>query len=231
MSPARAVLSVLVAIATMLVITGIAVGLFLNPWWVAFEQGRTGAAELTGYTPDQVRVATDSILHDLVIGPPDFAQAVSGRPVFDERERAHMQDVRGVFVAFGGLVLLAALLLVNARLASRGQGWFRRAMGWGAAVLGVAVVAGGIVAAFAFDQAFEVFHELFFPGGSYTFDPATERLVQLFPIAFWEETTIAVGVVILLISAVVAWWGLIRRPAAATPSQAAAATPSGTSPA
>ena len=85
-------------------------------------------------------------------------------------------------------------------------------MGWGASVLGVAVVAGGIVAAVAFDRAFEVFHELFFPGGSYTFDPATERLVQLFPIAFWEETTIAVGAVILLLSALVAWWGLLRGP-------------------
>ncbi len=220
MSPARAVLSFLVAVATMLVITGIAVGLFVNPWWVSFEQGRTGAAELTGYTPAQVREATDSILHDLVIGPPDFAQIVAGRPVFDERERAHMRDVRGVFLAFGGLVLLGALLLVNARLASRGQVWFRRAMGWGAAVLGVAVVAGGIVAALAFDQAFEIFHELFFPGGSYTFDPATERLVQLFPIAFWEETSLAVGIVILLISGLVAWWGLVRRPAPIPPSVA-----------
>jgi integral membrane protein (TIGR01906 family) len=207
------ILSILVAVATMLVITGIAVGLFLNPWWVAFEQGRTGAADLTGYTPAQVREVTDSILHDLVIGPPDFAQTVAGQPVFDGRERAHMEDVRGVFLAFGGLVLLAALLLLNARLASRGRTWFRRAMGWGASVLGVAVVAGGIVAALSFDQAFEVFHELFFPGGSYTFDPTTERLVQLFPIAFWEETAIAVGVVILVLSSLVAWWGLVRRPA------------------
>lgn len=211
-SPARAVLSLLVAVATMVVITGIAVGLFLNPWWVAFEQGRTGAAELTGYRPDQVRVVTESILRDLVLGPPDFAQAVDGQAVFDAREQGHMRDVRDVFVGFGAVVLLAALLLVNARLASRGQTWFRRAMGWGASVLGVAVVAGGIVAAVAFDRAFEIFHELFFPGGSYTFDPATERLVQLFPIAFWEETTISVGVVILLLSALIAWWGLIRRP-------------------
>ena len=219
-SPARAVLSVLVAVATMLVITGIAVGLFLNPWWVAFEQDRTGAAALTGLTSVQVHEITGSVLRDLIIGPPDFAQTVNGSPVFNAREAAHLRDVRGVFLAFGGLVLLGVLLLVNARIASRGGTWFRRAMGWGAAVLVVTIVAAGIVVAVAFDRAFELFHQLFFPGGSYTFDPATERLVQLFPFAFWEETSIAVGVVIVLISSVVAWWGLVRRPTPAGPGPA-----------
>ncbi len=58
-----------------------------------------------------------------------------------------------------------------------------------------------------FDTAFELFHELFFPPGSYLFDPATDRLVQLFPESFWVETTIGVGVVIVVLSAGLAWWG------------------------
>ena len=41
--------------------------------------------------------ATDAILADLVVGPPDFDVAVAGTPVLIERERAHMRDVRGVF--------------------------------------------------------------------------------------------------------------------------------------
>ena len=57
------------------------------------------------------------------------------------------------------------------------------------------------IAFFAFDAAFEVFHRLFFAGGSYTFDPRTDRLVQLFPFAFWSETTMAVGAVIIAIVA------------------------------
>ena len=42
---------------------------------------------------------------------------------------------------------------------------------------------------------FELFHRIFFAGGSYTFDPATDRLVQLFPFRFWQETAIVVGAV------------------------------------
>ena len=52
----------------------------------------------------------------------------------------------------------------------------------------------------AFDQLFELFHEIFFPAGSYLFDPTTDRLVQLFPFQFWEETALVVGAVIIVIA-------------------------------
>lgn len=205
-SPVRALLSVLVAAATVVVIAGVSVVAFLNPIWVGFEQDRAGAVALTGLSPDQLRAVTGDLLHDLIVGPPAFAQTVAGTAVFSDRERAHLGDVRTVFIAFGAAAVLGVLILVNARLASGGAVWCRRAIGTGALVLAGAVVLGGIVVALAFEQAFEVFHELFFAGGTYTFDPATDRLVQLFPSQFWEETSLAVGVVILVLSGVVAWW-------------------------
>jgi integral membrane protein (TIGR01906 family) len=208
---ARALLSVLVAVATIVVIIGVSVIPFLSPIWVGFEQDRSGAAALTGFSPDQVHAVTDDVLHDLILGPPAFAQTVAGKPVFSDRERAHLVEVRTVFIAFGAIVLLGALTLANARLMSHGAAWCRRAVGTGALVLAGAVVLGGIVVALAFEQAFELFHSLFFASGTYTFDPTTERLVQLFPSQFWEETSLAVGVVILAISGVVAWWGLSSR--------------------
>lgn len=210
-SPVRALLTVLVAASTILVIVGVSVALFLNPLWLGFEQERTGAPAYTGFTPAQVRVVMSGVLRDLVIGPPDFAQVVDDVPVFTDRERSHLVDVRGVFIAFGALSLLAGLTLVNARLASRGARWFRRSAGAGAVVLGVAVVVGAVIVSVAFEQAFEVFHRLFFAGGTYTFDPATDRLVQLLPESLWVETSIAVGAVILVISSAVAWWGLRGR--------------------
>jgi integral membrane protein (TIGR01906 family) len=213
LSPTRVLLSSLVAISTLLVIVAVAIAIFLNPLWVGFEQDRTGAAGLTGFTSGQVHEVTGGILHDLVIGPPAFQQVVDGTAVLNERERSHMADVRGVFIAFGGLALLGALVLVNARIASRGASWFRRSVEAGAVILVVLVVNAGVVVAVAFDQAFEVFHRLFFAGGTYSFDPRTDRLVQLFPDAFWTETSIAVGVAILAICAVV-YRALRSRPAA-----------------
>jgi integral membrane protein (TIGR01906 family) len=196
--------SLLVGIAAAVVIVTAAVLPFLTPQWIAFEQGRTNATGWTGYATDELHAATGAILSDLVIGPPDFDVEVRGEPVLDERERGHMRDVRTVFVglwilAVGSLVVLA----VAARLRTRAATW--RAVRNGALGLVAAVALIGFVALVAFDALFEVFHRVFFPAGSYTFDPASERLVQLFPYAFWEETALVVGVVIVVVALAVAW--------------------------
>jgi integral membrane protein (TIGR01906 family) len=195
-------------LAAAIVVIALAILPLLTPAWVSFEQGRTHAAELTGYTPAELATASNAILHDLVLGPPDFAVAVNGAPVLEERERAHMRDVRVVFAEFFGLAILAgvalAALVVRAHRTGRpAAAW--RAIGAGMRWLIVAVVVAGVIATFFFDQAFEIFHRLFFPSGSYDFDPRVDHLVQLFPFDFWSETTLVLGALIIGL-AVIAWW-------------------------
>jgi integral membrane protein (TIGR01906 family) len=202
-----AIAAVLTALATAVVIVAVAIVPFLTPAWVDFDQGWTGSIGATGFTHDELRTATDAILADLVVGPPDFDVTIRGVPVLNEREQAHMRDVRGVFAGFAWLALFSTAFLVVAYAGARRLGHPERA--WaairnGARGLAVGVVAAGLIAFFAFDAAFEVFHRLFFAGGTYDFDPRTDRLVQIFPDAFWSETTMAVGLVILGLTVVVA---------------------------
>lgn len=215
----RTAASVLVAIATAIVILSIAIVPFLSPAWVAFEQGRSEAAAWTGYTPPQLQAATGAILSDLVFGPPNFDVQVSGTPVLNARERGHMADVRRVFVGLAILAVASAVLLVIVSRLNRGR--MARPVRAGAVGLAIVVVAIGLIGAFAFDLAFEVFHRLFFAGGTYTFDPRTDRLVQLFPEQFWFETSMAVGALILLLCAAV-WWLAGRRRLARSTEPAAA---------
>jgi integral membrane protein (TIGR01906 family) len=229
----RSVPERIAAIATGLsaaiVVVAIAVLPFLTPAWVAFEQGRTNAAALTGYSEADLHVATNAILHDLVLGPPDFAVEVAGSPVLEERERAHMRDVRGVFAGFAVLAVVAVVVLAAGVVGARRMGHVERAwsaIGTGMRVLVVGIVVAGIVATFAFDAAFEMFHRLFFPGGSYTFDPRTDRLVQLFPFDFWSETTIVLGGVMVVLAVIVAVVsGRLARGAAASTAARAASGP------
>ncbi|MGH2464128.1 MAG: DUF1461 domain-containing protein [Candidatus Limnocylindrales bacterium] len=210
--PARTLLGLLAGLCTMITIVALAILVFLNPVWVGFEQDRTGAAVLTGFDSTTVHSVTNSILRDLVFGPPNFAVTVGGEAVLGVRERAHMVDVRGVFFMFGALALLAILILVNVAIFSRGQPWFRRAVRSGAVLLAVLVVGLGVIAAVAFNTVFETFHELFFPAGSFDFD-ASSKLIQLFPDQFWFETSLALGGVILALCGVIAY--LARSPASA----------------
>jgi integral membrane protein (TIGR01906 family) len=206
---------VAVAVATAVVLLAISIPPFLNPAWVSWEQGRADATAWTGYSTAELRTATNAILSDLILGPPRFDVAVAGEPVLSPAERSHMVDVRGVFLGLAVLAVVSVVVLVVANRASRDRRAFWAAVRAGAAGLAVAVVAIGIVGAFAFDLAFEVFHRLFFAGGTYTFDPRTARLVQLFPERFWFETSTVVGVLILVLCA--ATWLVAgrRRPGSA----------------
>jgi integral membrane protein (TIGR01906 family) len=203
----RPIAAILTALATAVVVIAVAIPPFLTPAWVDFDQGWAGAIGYTGFTHDELRTATDSILADLVLGPPDFDVTIRGVPVLNEREQAHMRDVRGVFAGFAVLAVVAAAGLLAAYVGARRLGHPERwwsAVRSGARGLTVGVVVAGLIAFFAFDAAFEIFHRLFFAGGSYSFNPATDRLVQLFPDAFWSETTMAVGAVVLVLTLVVA---------------------------
>jgi integral membrane protein (TIGR01906 family) len=230
-TPLSRIGDVWIAFATGLAIVALTIPLFLNPVWVAFEQGRAQASAWTGYTELDLRQVTDSILADLVVGPPDFDAAVGGVPVLDERERGHMRDVRGVFMGFFALAIVvgATALLIAARRRGDDRVASWRAVRAGAVGLIVLLVIGGVVAFVAFDALFETFHRLFFAGGSYTFDPATDRLVQLFPFQFWQETAIAVGAACIVVAAVVAAVAS-RRLTRSARSVPAAATLQGTPP-
>jgi Protein of unknown function (DUF1461) len=198
----------LVASATALVILGATVAPFLTPAAVRFEQDRAGAGSLSGFSAARLDAVTGALLGDLVLWRGDFDVAVDGAPVLTERERAHMRDVRGVFTAFWILagLSLVALVVVFRRVRgteARFAAW--RAVAGGARALAIALVLVGAVVLLAFEAAFEVFHRLFFSAGSYTFDPATDRLVQLFPMAFWSEVAAAVGIAALVVALLTAW--------------------------
>jgi integral membrane protein (TIGR01906 family) len=222
-----------VSIAVAIVILAAAVVPFLTPAWVGFEQDRVGAAELTGFSEPDLHRVTNAILGDLVLGSGYFEVTADGGPrgsmVLNEREQSHMRDVRGVFRGFGLVALASLAVLAFAVRRSRGAPdarqrlWRSVRRGAHGLAVGVALAAG--VALVAFDAAFEVFHSLFFAQGSFDFDPTTDKLVQLFPDAFWSETTIAVGAVTIVAALAVRWVAGRRMLAAPAPVAVRAVPP------
>lgn len=207
-----ALAALLTGLAATLVIVALAILPFLSPAWVGFAQTRAQAEAWTGWTTEQLRSVTDEILADLVIGPPAFDVTLDGQPVLKESERGHMRDVRGVFFGFFAVAAAAAILLAVLYLGARGavarRRFWRRLARTGIVIVAVTVV-GGALGVVLFDAAFTLFHQVFFPGGNWMFDPRTDRLVQLFPQSFWVESTVAVGVAIIglavLLWAVASW--------------------------
>jgi integral membrane protein (TIGR01906 family) len=119
-----------------------------------------------------------------------------GSPLFNARELSHMHDVKNVvqpalWVGYGVWILILSL-----GLWARFGGWwweFLRGIqrgGW--LTVGLVAVL-GILAGISFWQFFTVFHELFFSGNSWLF-LYSDTLIRLFPMQFWQDAFLFVGV-------------------------------------
>lgn len=217
----------LASVAAALVILGASILPFFTPAWMHGEQDRAGVPALFGGDAEAAHGYSDQIVHDLLLGGPFEVATPRLMLLLDAKEQAHMRDVRVVFDGLAVLVLGGAAVLVVGARRSRGTATARSALwgaiGRGARGLAVAMAAVGILSVVAFDAAFQLFHELLFPAGSFSFDPATEQLVRLYPDQFWSETALAVGLVALMIAIAVAVVAGRRADRALAPGSAAAA--------
>ena len=66
-----------------------------------------------------------------------------------------------------------------------------------AGVIGSAALALALTFAVAFEPAFLAFHAVFFPPGTFLFEPGS-NLVTLFPEGFWFDASLAAGATIFL---------------------------------
>ena len=136
-----------------------------------------------------------------------------GSPAFDERELAHMADVRALFVPIqrGGLavVLVVAALAVGLARTRLRAAVPRGLLAGALATLVVAVLLVPVIL-LGFDGFFTRFHEMFFEGDSWRFS-STDTLIRIYPERFWEDVSrlaATITVVQAIVLAPLAWWWL-----------------------
>jgi uncharacterized membrane protein len=131
-----------------------------------------------------------------------------------------MGDVSNLVRLLAGITLVALIVAVLAGLRLRDepqrQGLIMLST---AGALGATAVAIGLAFAFAFDAAFLAFHAIFFPPGTYLFEPGS-NLIGLFPGGFWFDASLIAGGAVLLTAIVVAIIGYRRwRSGSQTPAR------------
>lgn len=202
------VASLVVPFAVAVSLLGAAVALVMPPPILHPLLDAAGSAAYLGVSSAEAHRLSDLTVTQLVQGPGTFDIAgPSGRPLYDAAEIGHLRDAR---VLLYGSLLLAVVCgagiaagLTRTRDEARALGLMRVRRAAAGLVLGIGVL--GVVAAVAFEPAFELFHRVFFPGGNYAFDPSSQRLVQLYPIRFWQLVAGLVGVIAAVLG-VLTWW-------------------------
>lgn len=129
-----------------------------------------------------------------------------GKPLYNQRELSHMDDVKRVTqgalrVWYASLALLA-LLGIGAWLGGWGEVYRLGLMrgGWLMVILAISVgliaVIGILISPDVFFSFFTGFHHLFFEGDSWLF-LFSDTLIRLFPIRFWQDAFLWAAIIAL----------------------------------
>lgn len=161
------------------------------------EMEMTDAMAVTEEMMDYLRGnREDLVVHTVVDG--------EEREFFNDREKAHMIDVKNLFI--GGLWLRrgAVLLLIVAvvLLIWMKADWkrilpksFLISMG---SLIGVTAGA-GILFMSDFNKYFTIFHEIFFDNDLWLLDPDTDLLIRMLPEGFFADMVVRIGIIFLVL--------------------------------
>jgi integral membrane protein (TIGR01906 family) len=200
------------ALAVVIVLAGPL--LLFNPLFTSALQVRHGVAASFGVEQPAIDRVTTELLVDIYTGGDFDAELTEGQTLLDVRERSHMSDVSNLVLLLAMVALVGLVVAVVAGLALRREPRRRGTiMLVTAGALGAFALIIALAFALAFDAAFLAFHAIFFPPGTYLFEPES-NLIGLFPGGFWFDASLAAGAVVLLTAVAVALVGVrhLRRP-------------------
>jgi len=180
-------------------------------WLYKYGFAKYDVGQVTGLAPAELDKAARGLIGYFNNADEYISITVekNGQPftLFNEREVAHLKDVKGLFHLVYKILLGAGiyvLVFVGVCLF-----WWRdkRRLGGGLFLGGgltlVLMLALGLVIAFDFDQFFLQFHLLSFANEFWMLDPTKDYLIMLFPQGFWFDAALycalatAAGAIIL----------------------------------
>lgn len=118
-------------------------------------------------------------------------------PVYNARELLHMRDVKNVVQPVLGIGYGVWITILGLGIWAQWGNWwqdYRRGLGRGGWLTSGLVTLIAVLAGISFWQFFTCFHTLFFEGDSWLF-LYSDTLIRLFPMRFWQDAFIIVGVV------------------------------------
>ena len=178
-----------------------------------------GVAQTTGLDDAQLGQIADAFIAYFQ-SPPGRLQmdvVVNGahRPLFNEREVEHMEDVQRLIQLFLNAILLVAVVcalrVVTALALERSVVAFGRDMMLAVAVMVAIVILVGVLSLADFTELWTRFHQVAFRNDLWQLDPSRDYLIMLFPEPFWYASTIrlatgiAVESLLLAVAGFLAW--------------------------
>lgn len=205
------IVSWLVAILVPIALLGLGIRLLLTPAFLQIEYN------MPYFPPDEFGFTREDRLHwapyaiEYLVNNADISylgglKFDDGKPLYNERELSHMDDVKRVTqgalnVWYLSLALLAALgfwawrgdWMKTYLLGLMRGGWLMVGL---AGAIGLIAVVGIVLDPNIFFSFFAGFHSLFFEGDTWLF-LFSDTLIRLFPIRFWQDAFLLAAIIAL----------------------------------
>lgn len=199
------ILGILRAFALMVVlfITSIEAVTYWTPGYYEREYEKYGVLEDVHMEMEDLLDVTDEMMAYLRGRREDLRvpTIVNGQPreFFSEREIAHMEDVRGLFLAAinirrGCLAVIAMVLGLLFMLKADLKRLLPRTICAGTLLFFAALaVLAGIIST-DFSKYFVIFHHIFFNNDLWILDPSVDLLINIVPEPFFMDTAARIGI-------------------------------------
>ena len=216
-SVALTLLGWLVTLVVPFVLLITAIRILLTPAFVSLEYRMPGFPEDPYDLTLEQRLTYTPLMLEYLLNDEDVSFLADltfedGSALLNQRELGHMEDVKEltqiVLKVWIGLLFFQGVVGLTAwrfKLWDQFRGWLLR----GAQLTVGFIIAILIFVALSFNALFTAFHRVFFEGDSWLFS-YSDTLIRLFPIRFWQDVFIALGVLTLL-GAGVLWFAAGRK--------------------
>ncbi len=165
-----------------------------------YEYGfeKYGVSQVTDIERNELLEAARELIYYFNSGEEIGVQVVrngEGFELFNEREVAHLKEVKGLIqicyylqeAALGYIVAFAGIGYLWKK-----EGflpWLAKNAIWGSTLTIILLAMLGMGVLIGFDQLFLQFHLLFFPTDTWQLNPATDYLIMMFPEGFFYDAT------------------------------------------
>ena len=181
-----------------LFITSVEAVVYWTPGYFEKEYAKFNVLDsLPSMTMDDLLHVTDEMM-DYLRGDRDDLHVTTTmggeqREFFNEREIAHMEDVRGLFLKALSirricLVLGAGLIILMAATKARMGRVLPPFLCMGTGLFFALITVLGLIISTDFTKYFIMFHHIFFTNDLWILDPATDMLINIVPEGFFMDT-------------------------------------------
>jgi len=181
--------------------------------YLAFEYGKASFPhDSYGFTPQQRFILASTNIHYVRAHLPNdelSKQTLNGVPVYNEREVMHMADVKAVFQVILRVwqVSFILFLLLGFVFWEKGERMaLASALQSGGLLTSGTILTIALLAIFAWQAWFDLFHRFFFVPGSWLF-AYSDTLIRLFPVEFWFDATLTISILSLIGGLIIAFIG------------------------